>query len=472
VRLKGLSVAVVALALVASGCGARLDEKQRVAAEAGAGSRTASGAPTAGSPSAGDAATADTTPGATPGATTPGAASGATATTVAGGGGAAAACSGGATDVGVTGNSIQVGNVSTLTGPVPGLFEGAVVGTQAFIAYLNSQGGICGRQLKLKVGDDRFDQGEHRNQVIGQIPQVFSFLGSFSIYDDGGAAEMGQAKVPDVGYALANVRGKLAVNFSPQPLPPGWRLGPLNYYKQKFPDVITHVGALVGDVPSAIQAYNGEAAAMQSLGYKITYSRRYQPTETDFTSDVIKMQSGGVQMVIMTGDVTGMARLAKAMAQQGFKPKLNNMAANAYDHRYVEIAGAAAENTLLDQQLPLFAGEDGGTVPEVALFNQWIQKVRPGFKPDIFAAYGWASGRLFEQAARAVGGALTRASLLAALGKIDNFDSNGLVAPAGPASKRPPTCYILILVKGGKFQRTDEPPTGYRCNDGGFFSAG
>jgi ABC-type branched-subunit amino acid transport system substrate-binding protein len=173
----------------------------------------------------------------------------------------------------------------------------------------------------------------------------------------------------------------------------------------------------------------------------------------------------------MTGDVTGMARLAKAMAQQGFKPKLNNMAANAYDHRYIEIAGTAAENTLLDQQLPMFAGEDAGTNAEVALFNQWVQRVRPGFKPDIFAAFGWASGRLFEQAAKAAGGTLTRSSLTAALQKIDNFDANGLVAPAGPASKRAPTCYILIQVKGGKFQRTDEPPNGFRCNDGGFFSA-
>jgi ABC-type branched-subunit amino acid transport system substrate-binding protein len=466
----------VALALVATACGARLDERQKVAAESG-GLRPNGGA--AANPSGGtvnpvdqSGGTAATTPGAASGST-PGAAPGTPgAPTPAGAGAASAACSGGATDTGVTANSIQVGNVSTLTGPVPGLFEGAVVGTQAFIAYANSQGGICNRQLKLKVGDDRFDEGEHRNQVISAIPQVFSFLGSFSIYDDGGAAEMQQAKIPDVGYALSQVRGKTSVNFSPQPLPPGWRLGPLNYYKQHFPDVITHVGALIGDVPSAIQAYNGEAAAMQSLGYKIAYSRKYQPTEQDFTSDVIKMQSGGVQMVIMTGDVTGMARLAKAMAQQGFKPKLNNMGANAYDHRYIEIAGAAAENTLLDQQLPMFAGEDAATNPEVALFNTWIKKVRPGFKPDIFAAFGWASGRLFEQAAKSAGGNLTRSSFTAALGKIDSFDSNGLVAPAGPASKRPPTCYILIKVAGGKFQRTDEPPNGYRCNDGGFFTAG
>src|SRR5439155_20837154 len=256
VRFSRLSVAVVALTLLASGCGARLNQQQIRAAEAGGG--TGSGRTATAGSQGGDVSGVDNS-GAATGAGTgsavgTGTSGGTTGTTVAGGGGGGGNCSGGASDVGVTGNSIQVGNVSTLTGPVPGLFEGAVVGTQAFIAYLNSQGGICGRQLKLKVGDDRFDEGEHRNQVISQIPQVFSFLGSFSLYDDGGTAEMQQAKSPDVGYALAQARGKLTVNFSPQPLPPGWRLGPLNYYKQKFPDVIQHVGALVGDVPSAIQA--------------------------------------------------------------------------------------------------------------------------------------------------------------------------------------------------------------------------
>src|SRR5205823_11626604 len=64
---------------------------------------------------------------------------------------------GGATDVGVTGESITLGNVSTLSGPIPGLFQGAVLGAQAFAAYANSQGGVFGRRLKVEVRDDQFD---------------------------------------------------------------------------------------------------------------------------------------------------------------------------------------------------------------------------------------------------------------------------------------------------------------------------
>ena len=47
---------------------------------------------------------------------------------------------------GITSTTVTEGNVSTLTA---GLFEGAVVGTKAYAAYVNSQGGIHGRGSSL-----------------------------------------------------------------------------------------------------------------------------------------------------------------------------------------------------------------------------------------------------------------------------------------------------------------------------------
>ena len=165
-------VALVACVGLVAGCGARLSKAQVSAASGSTGSNDATGA-----------ATGAVTPGdqSTPGATTPPAGAGATATTAApagaakaktggttatttaakaatatGGAGATTTAppgdNGGATDVGVTATSITLANVSTVTGPVPGLFAGAVNGTQAYFAYQNSMGGINGRQLKLQVG--------------------------------------------------------------------------------------------------------------------------------------------------------------------------------------------------------------------------------------------------------------------------------------------------------------------------------
>src|SRR4051794_1360625 len=157
VRFTKLAVILLAMALLGAGCGARLSKEQlaKAANGGGNGQRLSVGA-------TGDEAGTDTGAtgdqaagggaGATGGAGGTGAAGG-TSTKSGGGGGTQAAASscgggGGNSDVGVTNDQITLGNVSLLTGPVPGLFKGAKDGTQAFFNYQNSLGGVCGRKLK------------------------------------------------------------------------------------------------------------------------------------------------------------------------------------------------------------------------------------------------------------------------------------------------------------------------------------
>jgi ABC-type branched-subunit amino acid transport system substrate-binding protein len=374
---------------------------------------------------------------------------------------------GGSTDVGVTGTQITLGTIATLSGPVPGLFQGAVLGTQAFIAYKNSTGGIFGRKLKLEVRDDQFDAGQYRAAAQDLVPKTFALVGSFSLYDDAGVAAVTAARMPDIGVALTNTRNSSANNFSPNPVAPGAPLGPFNWVKQRYPTAIGSVGTLYPDVASAKQVFNGYRRAAESVGYKFAYSRGYQATETDFTADVVRMKSSGVKMVyLLSADVKTVARLAKSMQQQGFKPDAFVVSNVAYDATFFPLAGSAAEGIINIQTQAMYLGEDSSN-PEVALFRQWLNRVKPGVRPDLFAVYGWASGRLFVQALEAAGPKATRAGVLAALHKIDNFDANGLLIPSGPAQKRPGTCFLVVTVKGGKYIRTD-PPNGFKCGDGYF----
>ena len=220
---------------------------------------------------------------------------------------------------------------------------------------------------------------------------------------------------------------------------------------------------------SAKDASAGEKAAAESVGYKFDYGRTIEPTEANFSSDVVNMQQKGVKGIMMAGETGVFVRMAKAMKQQNFSIPFANWGANAYDPAFVTADAKDATNgAILDQQLAMYAGEDN--LPEVALFLKWLKQVKPGYKPDIFAAFGWASARLFTQALAAAGPKPTRAGVIAELKKIDNFDGNGMLAPAGPASKRPPRCYMMIKVDNGKFARSTRRP-GFICNDGGYCEA-
>ena len=459
--MRGLGRAdIVVVAMLVAACGARVSDQQVASL----------GDATTGRAAAADLSTSGTDLGASSGELSGGAASGeSTAGESSDDGGGASASggpvdNGGATDVGVTATEIRIGNVSTLSGPVPGLFQGAVVGTLAYAAYQNSLGGIHGRMLKVDVRDDGLDTGNNRAQTKDLVARDFALAGSVSVNDAGGAPEEAAAGIPDVGVGLSEERRNLPTFFSPVPTPGrGYRTGQFLWYSRHFPDAVKAVGTMYGDVAASKTSHQDMRHAAESLGWKFVYERGFQATETDFTADVVRMRQSGVKMVyIVASDEKGMARFAKAMAQQNWKPEVFATGPSGYDADLFTLGGQAVEGMYVDQQVSMFAGEDGGNVPEVRLVNQWVQKVKPGYVADLYVAWAWSSMRLLTQAIEAVGPNLTRAAVVKQLRTVDNFDSNGLVAPGGPGPRKPALCYIVLQVKNQKYQRV-EPEKGYLC---------
>ena len=114
---------------------------------------------------------------------------------------------------GVTPQSVTVGNVTTETA---GLFTGAVVGTEAYAAYVNSTGGVNGRKLIVHSADDQFTGALNRQYTQAVIEQDFASVGGLSLEDSFGeplvAADPG---FPDVTASLDPATEKLPNNFSP-----------------------------------------------------------------------------------------------------------------------------------------------------------------------------------------------------------------------------------------------------------------
>jgi len=368
------------------------------------------------------------------------------------------------------------GNVATISGVVPGLFKGALVGTDAYLAYQNSQGGLDGRKFKLISEDDAFSCNNNKAQtqsLVGQ-PGVIALTGSFSLEDNcGGQIVAAHPDFPDVSVTLDPTTAALPNVISPQPLAQGMATGPLMYFKQKFPTAYQHVGTLVANAGSAPAQWVGEQAAMIHEGYKIVYQREYGPLETDFTSDILKMEQAGVQMVVLISvDQSLTSRFLAQAHTQGWHPQVIWGGASTYTTTIVQQAGgpSVANGFYLEQAAALYLGQDQSSVPEVGEFLKWVHGLYPGFVPDLFTLYGWTSAQLYVQGLKQAGANPTSQSLLNSLKQITSFDANGLLAPANPAGHEPASCYLLAKIVNGDFQRVDMPPSGFRC-DGTYYHA-
>lgn len=377
---------------------------------------------------------------------------------------------------GVTASTVTVGNVSTLTG---GLFLGAQVGAKAYAAYVNSTGGVHGRSIIIDGSDDGYNNGAN-NKALTQadITKDFAMVGGFSLNDAyGGQVLKANPSVPNVTVSLDQGTNSLPNSFSPQPANGGWELGPLVYFKKKYPTDVLHAGALVANEAPAIAAFAGEKLAMEHLGYKVVYSPTFNITQTDFTQYVVSMRNAGVKILFIEQMPENYAAAVfKALNQQNFHPVVV-LGASTYSNALVPAAGGASatDGAYLEQAASLYLGEDASAIPAVSTFQNWVQKVSPGFKPDLYTLYGWTSTELFTKALEKAGSDPSRGSELQALRSITSFSGNHLLAPSNPAAKGPANCYIIARIVNGRFTRTNDTPVngpnhGYRC-DQPYFNA-
>ena len=108
--------------------------------------------------------------------------------------------------------------MSTLS--LGGLFKGAQVGTQAYVDYVNSTGGVNGRKIVVNGADDGFTGAGNKQATQNALQNDFALVGDFSLEDSFGGAVLAQNPgLPDVSQVLDDATNKLPNVFSPSPWP-------------------------------------------------------------------------------------------------------------------------------------------------------------------------------------------------------------------------------------------------------------
>ncbi|HEY3844459.1 MAG TPA: ABC transporter substrate-binding protein [Acidimicrobiales bacterium] len=489
-RTKGaVVVGVVALALVATSCGAR------VPAYLGAGT-------TGGAAAQASASTTTTTaPGTTAGATTPGAATAlgsgsGSAATGAGATGAAstkgvtaaatptssgfnfapaseaADCAGSAgntaSDAGVTPSQLTFGNVSGLTGPLTGSFPQGSQGVEALFSALNAAGGICGRKLALDVEDDQQNASVNASDVADLIPKVLAFVGSTSDGDNGGVPAMTAAGVPDVGFAINCNRSEEPVYWSPaggscnQPKAGGpyyisnsiFQLAKSGGY---FP---THMAFLSYSIAISAQAAEQFEYVYQQMGGSVCYTDfAVSPASASLESDVESMQQKGCNGVLDTMDVTGNAKMLQAMQQQAYTPGYVAATFDAYTPDMIATAGQSAAQGMI-VGLPFVPLNESQTMDQ--LYQQQLATYEPGDQPSGFGFLAWQAAQMLVYALIQSGHNPTRASIVKSFDSLSGWTGGGALGAYTPSTRGVYPCDVDVTIKGTGFIRK-APSSGLFC---------
>jgi ABC-type branched-subunit amino acid transport system substrate-binding protein len=479
---------VIALALVASSCGTRLTSSEQASVRdsfggsnsasgrigpssaaplsttsttaAGSSSNTAVTEPSSGSPVSTGAVAGKSTPGASPTANASSAPCGASGNL------APAAGNGGATATGVTSTTITVGNIASISGIAPGLSESAQQATEAWAAYVNSTGGICGRQIKVQPYDDGSTSGNDYADAEQACSSDFAMVGNASGFDDGSAQAVNGCGIPDVAAIdTTSAAGAAADIYAASP---GFSryvpLGAADYLHANDPTATERAAMIYLDVASSQLNALNEVKAYEAAGFTYVYQTAVEATQANYASTVQAMQNAGVQYVTEVSDASSAERLLEAMQEANFSPQVVDWNTEEYSPQFAQQTQPESNGDLvdLDSNDPF---SEASSNPGMELMETWMNQVAPGWTQNLFAPLAWSAGMAFEQAAKAVGPDLTRQALLSQIQQITTWTGDGVTPPINLGQKLPSKCFAYFKIENGGFQRVyPTAPNSFDCN--------
>jgi len=382
-----------------------------------------------------------------------------------------------ATDVGITPTDITLEVMADVGSPLaPGLFQGNLDAVSAFASYINANGGIACRQLKVRTWDSKLDPTESKNGLIDACSNAFAMVGNNALFNPdmspatGCADKSGAATgLPDITALANDVNEECAtkVEFNVQNviptcpvgtgvIPQTAQVGPTKWYIQQF-GALHGIYMIPADLPTTIRSSLSQADAQQQGG--VSWDAKVKVSGADaqpaYTPRVQAAKAANSNYVYDGSNDVAMIRMRKEAEAQGLTSvKLWACSLACYTQVFLQQGGTSVEGTYLwIQFLPY----------EEASYNAADQAfvTAIGNKITSWGANAWQAGMAFQEAVNAVvaksgPNGVTRAAVLAALKGLNNFTADGWLgtvpkALQGPVQFSP--CYMIMKVQGGKFVR-------------------
>ncbi|MBI2244623.1 MAG: ABC transporter substrate-binding protein [Nocardioides sp.] len=372
----------------------------------------------------------------------------------------AGSCAGFKNQTGITDDTITIANASDISGPVPGIFESAQQATRAYAAYFNSGNDICGRKLRVELLDSRADAGADQQAYTRACDEAFAAVGSMSAFDSGGASAAQSCGLPDIrSTTVTPDRRDCSTCFAAQAVDPGLVPSAMpRYFLSHYRDATQHAALLyinAGAAPVNAAAFR---AAWDKAGWKVDYFKGIDVSEFNYSPYVQQMKDKGIRLVVYVGPYQNTEKLLDAMKQQSMDPDVYLQDSTIYDQRFVDEAGDNGNGVFAYSTTGMF---DDFDILEMQLYRSWLDQVKPGAVPNFYGLYAWSAARLFVEQAVALGGKLTRASLVDALSRVKNWTGNGLHAPQQVGSKTTANCQSILQLNDGTWRKIS--PSHYMC---------
>jgi branched-chain amino acid transport system substrate-binding protein len=307
---------------------------------------------------------------------------------------------------------LTIGVTISQTGSAAGTAAYVLQGYQRWVGDANHHGGLLGRQVRLKVYDD------------GSNPATAAVLYKKLITEDkvdllAGpyASAVSQAVIPVVEEQHKVLIGQTAAtslfdtaHYAVQGFPRG------SSYLTGVAEVAQQAGyktvaLLASDAPGTLEICAGVRTQAQALGLTIVLDRTYPRATTNFASYAADAKAAGADLLVGCAFLPDSIALARELANQSVKPKLEAFSIGPTDPTFGKALGPIAEG-IVGSTTWWPSLKTKGNKDFVASFERTFHRT-----PVYHSAAAYSSLQVLAAAVRAAG-SLDQDKIRAALGTI------------------------------------------------------
>ncbi|HEX9681676.1 MAG TPA: ABC transporter substrate-binding protein [Acidimicrobiales bacterium] len=350
-----------------------------------------------------------------------------------------------ASDVGVTADTIKVGSVVSVNGPLgPRQFSPTFWGMNAYVEWLNAQGGVNGRRIELVTCDDRELEEENRGcaEELVEDEGIFAFLGNNTrVWDTGAAKFADDHGVPVVGgYTIGLSYTYFPTIFNMEVTansgyPRDYEVGQDGFtFATNRACVfwsnqgVERAASIFYSIPISKEAGLNQKACLENQGIDVT-TYEINPAVPNWDAVAADMEQRGIQAAFDFVDIVANQNLCRALDRRDhlLDYKVSTIAVQA---RWVkdDFSSPCRESIYIQATTEPFMTDH----PETRRFREVMTKLYQGRFDDELHQWSfdaWLGGIMFREAVESMGANVTRQGLMDWYNALDRYDCHGLCEP-------------------------------------------
>lgn len=328
----------------------------------------------------------------------------------------------------VTQDEIVIGQVAPLTGTIAGTGNEYVAGGAAYFAYVNDNGGIHGRKIRVVVKDDSYKPDQTlalTRQLLAEDKPLalFGFIGTANVLG------LNKNKVlEDAGIALlAPYTGAQDLR---NPMHPN-----IFHIRASYTDetagMVEHlhtigvrrIAVMYQDDAFGKSGLAGAESALKKLGLELAAKGGYdrtKPEEVD--AAVAAIAPSNPDAVIMVSVNRASAAFIKKLRALGSQAQLFSISVVNFKELLVNAGADHARGVGISQVMPY---PYSARVPVVREFQSLMAKYQPDKVISYASIESFIAAKILVEAMRRSGPDLTRQKIITQLDKLNNYDVGG-----------------------------------------------